>query len=294
MKNRRNLVLVMIVVLVIGMLVNPNQSIAAEYKILAYVEQITALEAKIKELEEKISTLEKNEKAHHTLVAHAGGSIYGYKYTNSLEALEQAYNNGFKLIEMDFQWTSDDKIVCIHDWESMVRRLFMINSRPLNLYEFKNYNTFQDLTLIDIDDIANWLREKDDVYIITDMKGDNIKFLKTVAESYKDIQNRFIPQIYSIEEYDPVKEMGYEDIILTLYRTYYTDTQIVNFAKDHDLFAITMAAERAQNNLPNLLKDIGVLTYAHTINELYEFENLQRNGIHGIYTDYFQPNNFIK
>lgn len=264
--NKKNIVLVMIITLFISIFINSNENLALEVK----------------------------EKKPHTLVAHAGGAIYGYKYTNSLEALEEAYKNGFKLIELDFQWTTDGKIVCIHDWESMTRRLFMINYRPLSLEEFKSFNTFQGLTLMDVNDLAEWLRNKDDVYIITDMKGDNIRFLKELKESYSDIQDRFIPQIYSFDEYWAVRDMGYEDIILTLYKTWYSDSQIVNFVKEHELFALTMASERAQTNLPQALKEVDITIYAHTVNELYEFENLFRNGVHGIYTDYFQPNNFIK
>src|SRR5690606_19320291 len=72
------------------------------------------------------------------LVAHAGGAIYGFKLTNSLEALEESYENGFKLIEMDFEWTSDGKVVAIHDWGPMVERLFMTEERVLSHEEFKN------------------------------------------------------------------------------------------------------------------------------------------------------------
>jgi glycerophosphoryl diester phosphodiesterase len=65
------------------------------------------------------TALASSELPHQPLIAHAGGHIYGYKYTNSLEALENSYNNGFRFIELDFDWTQDNQIVLIHDWNGI-------------------------------------------------------------------------------------------------------------------------------------------------------------------------------
>ena len=35
-------------------------------------------------------------------IAHAGGKIQGHEYTNSLEALDQSYNNGFRYFEFGY------------------------------------------------------------------------------------------------------------------------------------------------------------------------------------------------
>lgn len=227
-----------------------------------------------------------------TLVAHAGSGVYGFRYTNSLEALEESYNNGFQLIEIDFEWTSDGKVVAIHDWESMVARLFEIEPRVLSLKEFKTLETFQDLTLMDLDDLANWLRTKKDVFIVTDVKTDNLEFLSLVSQSYEDIQNQIIPQIYSFEEYEPAKEMGYDNIILTSYKSFANDDEIIEFVKENPVFAVTLDVNRAYSQLPRQLNDLDVFTYAHTVNDLYIFEELYENGVLGIYTDYFHADRF--
>src|SRR5210317_451008 len=49
-------------------------------------------------------------------IAHAGGSLNGQKYTNSLEALNLNYQKGHRFFEVDFSWTSDEGLVAIHDW----------------------------------------------------------------------------------------------------------------------------------------------------------------------------------
>lgn len=228
------------------------------------------------------------------LIAHAGGAIYGFKLTNSLEALEESYKNGFKLIEMDFEWTSDGEIVAIHDWGPMVERLFMIDEKVLSLDEFKNSEVFMDLTLLELDEVIEWFVDKEDLYLVTDTKGDNKKLLTYILENHKKSMNKIVPQVYSFEEYEIAKELGFNNIILTLYRSNYTDEEIVEFAKENELFAVTMPKDRGYSSLPKKLKNIGVFTYVHTINELYVFEELHENGVSGIYTDFFHANKWIE
>jgi len=52
------------------------------------------------------------------LIAHAGGGINGLKYTNSLEAMEQSIEHGFKMVELDLLISSDGRIVAVHDWKT--------------------------------------------------------------------------------------------------------------------------------------------------------------------------------
>lgn len=50
------------------------------------------------------------------LIAHGGGGINGYTYTNSLESIEEAIGK-YDYIEVDLLCTSDDHIVLCHNWE---------------------------------------------------------------------------------------------------------------------------------------------------------------------------------
>lgn len=247
----------------------------------------------LSELNEPTEPIQIAELTHHPLIAHAGGHIYGYRYTNSLEAIESSYNNGFKLIELDFEWTLDDEIVLIHDWDSMVKRMLMTEPRVLTLEEFKNEKSFQDLTLMDLEDLANYLEVKKDLYIVTDVKSRNLEFLETIAANYGGIKLQIIPQVYSFDEYEKAKELGFENIILTLYRSTYSNEEIIEFVKDNPLFAITMNLDKGYSELPLRLKELDVISYVHTVNDLYIFEELSENGVYGIYTDYFQANQWI-
>ena len=54
-------------------------------------------------------------------IAHAGGRIEGMNYTNSLEALNNSYKNGFRLFELDIIETSDGEFVAAHVGNTLKR-----------------------------------------------------------------------------------------------------------------------------------------------------------------------------
>ncbi|MDH5596640.1 MAG: sulfatase-like hydrolase/transferase [Candidatus Peregrinibacteria bacterium] len=219
------------------------------------------------------------------LIAHAGGGIGEQTYTNSLEALNENYLKGFRYFEMDFSWTQDEKLVLIHDWEETYRRLFgRDDGKPYSPF-FRNLEMNYGLTQMTLQDLAVWLDEHPDVRIITDVKEDNLKALKTIKEIANI--NAFIPQVYNEDEINQVKELGFSDIILTLYRTDYDNEKVLEIARQENLYAITMSEARAaQGNLLGQLKEAGRSVYVHTINDRGVFEVLKGSGAQGVYTDF--------
>ena len=49
-------------------------------------------------------------------IGHGGGRLDGVVKTNSYDALD-ANIHRFEVFELDFEWTADGELVCIHDWE---------------------------------------------------------------------------------------------------------------------------------------------------------------------------------
>lgn len=224
------------------------------------------------------------------LVAHAGGAVYGYRRTNSKEALDTCYRNGFRYIELDFQTTSDGRIVLIHDWDSMADRMFG-RSGQMSAEEFLTSETFMNLTVMDLDDLLHWLRGHPSCFIITDIRPDNLTVLKEIADSAGRRAGQFIPQAYTFEEYSQITEMGYEKVILTLYSM--TDfSGLSDFVRRQHPWAVTIPEEKLSEELIKELSGLGVRTFAHTINALDTWEYWHRYGLSGIYTDYLMPDHW--
>ncbi|MCD7902952.1 MAG: hypothetical protein LUF91_04180 [Oscillospiraceae bacterium] len=141
--------------------------------------------------------------------------------------------------------------------------------------------------------LAEWIRAHPGVRVITDVKSENIKALTTIAAQYPDIVDRLIPQIFQYSEYETVKELGYENIILSLYQMTYNEKanakEAANFAKSHSLWGITFSYELVDElgtEYVATLESAGTQLFVHTVNDPDEIERYINMGINGIYRDY--------
>jgi glycerophosphoryl diester phosphodiesterase len=221
------------------------------------------------------------------VVAHAGGAVGGQTYSNSLEALELSYNRGCRFFELDIQWTSDGRLVLLHDWNAAARRIFGTGFGD----NWRSHETFlrtprlDGLTSLDLEGLVSWLEAHPDAVVVTDVKWENLQALAVLRSEVPGAENRLIPQIYTFHEYAGVRELGFERIILTLYRNPAGDHEVADFARSVPLFAVTMPLARAFGGLPSVLDEAGVPCLVHTVNSPRNAERLAELGVDGIYTD---------
>lgn len=233
------------------------------------------------------------EQAQHTIyrVAHACGAIRGIPETNSLEALTQASHN-FRLIEIDFSKTKDGHYVALHDWHSTFTKLFghPIDS-PIDLAEYTQLSMRNSLTPLTFSDVAAFLDHHDGIYIVTDVKGDNIEALRHFSQQYKNATTRLIPQIYFPIEYGPIKRMGYRNVIFTLYAYKRKDdtSLIAKYSKHFDYYAITAPSNYCTPQFTKLISKSSKRIYAHTVNSIDQLHQLKENGVSEVYTDFIVP-----
>ena len=234
-------------------------------------------------------------------IAHGGGFVDGFYTTNSVEAIRQSIADGFTLIELDMCFSRDDRIIMLHDWDRTVVHYFGAPfARRPSEREFEQllvHGRFQTLTF---NRLTKILDEAPDIRIITDVKSDNIKVLTMIVEQFPDYVERMIVQIYSYEEYDIVRELGFEDIILTLYAMPEIDyDELIQFIKDSDLFAVAVGTthdhafgDREFGSLMQKLVDDGVLVYFHPVGDFETAIDVMERGAHGIFASRVTPADF--
>lgn len=231
-------------------------------------------------------------------IIHAAGRLTGvdkegttrtYDGSNSLEGLEQCADAGCEVIEIDFNFTSDGYLACIHDWYTEYADE-ITNNVPLTLDEFLECKIYRNFTPIWLGDIVDFLRENDGTYIVTDIKDNNVAGAAAIAEYAPDLKNRFIVQIYDESEYDAVRELGFEYIVYTLYRLEWAPKvdwrALGEFSKTHPLIGFTFSYElcSVDGYVEGMLKS-GTPLYIHTVNGDEEQKPYFDMGITGIYTD---------
>ena len=219
-------------------------------------------------------------------IAHACGGINNITYSNSLEAIEQSYNLGYKFIEIDISKTNDGKYVLLHDWYNTRDKLFgkkgMISENT-----FLNSSMVNNLTQMNLDMVLKWLSGRKNIYLVSDTKNVEIlEILEYINKFYPDLKQRIIPQIYFFEEYKKVLDMGYDHIILALYKLNNTKKEIINFISKNKLMAVSLSKKMVQDGLAFEIKKLGVDPIVYTVNDKQEEKNLQKLGVDTFFTDF--------
>jgi len=220
------------------------------------------------------------------LIAHAGGGINGLKYTNSLEAMEQSIEHGFKMIELDLLISSDGRIVAVHDWKSFHEMTNSNYTGSISYKEFESkiiydkYKTLNISTAIDILD-------ENDVVLVTD-KIKNIALLS----KYIIGKDKSIIEVFSIDKYNEAIELGFNNVALNI------DLNTPFILEWIDLNKIRAVTYRG-DNLGSLgseykkaieLSNMGVSSMIYSTNDL-DLDGIKASGIgnFALYVDFVLP-----
>lgn len=231
-------------------------------------------------------------------IAHAGGSVYvDGEYitgTNSLEAIEDAYDQGFRYFEIDFSLTKDAKLVAFHDGaEARIGADKKIDD--MTHAEFMNHTFLGEYTLIDIHDIVQLIMACPDIFIVTDFKSDFEQSLEVLNQFADPLRQHFIIQMYHPDQIDVLKKNHYSNIVFTLYRTDMNDDAVIDFIKQNpEVDAITMWWDkRFKQDFADRIGEEGLATYVHTINDPGTIHEFIRKRV-GVYTDYVDVNYYVQ
>jgi glycerophosphoryl diester phosphodiesterase len=141
-----------------------------------------------------------------TRVAHAGGAVRGLTYTNSREALEEHYARGYRVFELDFGWTSDDRLVLIHDWAGTSAQ-FGTSPHVFSRAEFVAGKRIDGLHQLTFEDLCAWLRAHPDALVVTDTKQRHQRLLHFLRRSGSAVLPQLIIQIYWLSELPAARQL---------------------------------------------------------------------------------------
>ena len=131
-------------------------------------------------------------------IAHAGGSIYRYMYSNSLEAVRNTLAHGFDFMELDLSVTSDGELVAWHDWQ------FEWTEAPTH-DEFMARKIYGLFTPIDFPRMDSILTANPQLTLVTDKISDPAVIDRWLGK-YKD---RMWVECFSDADYVALQEKGY-------------------------------------------------------------------------------------
>ena len=238
------------------------------------------------------------------LIAHALGEADGKIELNTKEAFIAAWENGFRVVEADFVYTSDNVLVLRHDFEKD-GSYYRLEIEPegklvMDSKTFKATPAVFEQTPLTAVDLISLMIEYPDVYLVTDTKSTD---KATVQKQFRDLKQiavnmgapevleRIIPQIYKKEMLGWVKEVHpFSDWIFTLYLIGNPDYKdIAKFCAENGIDTVTIHYNRATKANVETLKAKGLKVYVHTINRYLYMKEMLALGADGIYTDRIKP-----
>jgi len=237
----------------------------------------------------------------HKLIAHALGDIDDKIYTNSLEALIESIEEGYKLVEADILLTNDHQLVLRHDWQ--IERFIKFNQPFIDdgsgiyipsLDEFANNKIYDKYTPMTFNDLLKFMQEYKDFYVVTDTKYLKPEeylpqfdlIIKEINSVDPKLLNRFIIQFYNLDMYYNLKETyPFKDYIFTIYAVNITNEEIIDFLNQNQLKYLTMYEGRITPEFIDELAGYGIFTLTHTINDINKVYEYLGIGLDGFYTD---------
>ncbi len=240
------------------------------------------------------------------LIAHAGGGLPQGTYSNSAQAFARSAANGFRLIEADFSWTQSGELVLIHDWDArwslyfggMVKLPAALARKVLkparSADEFMEKSMTAGLSQMDMPALISFMQAHPHIRIITDVKQDNLAALAQIAKQANAESlplERFIAQIYSPETYEPVRALGFDDIILTTYRLSPAAINLEQVIQQIELYALTVPQGWVTAELGAICTAAHLTLLTHTVNDPARAQSFMQIGVNGFYTDYLLPEN---
>ena len=239
-----------------------------------------------------------------TLIAHAFGEVNNKIETNSKEAFINAWENGFRVVEGDFTYTSDGVLVLRHDFEKdgSYARLEIPTDKD-KVMDSKTYMEspiiFEQTPLRAVD-LMYLMLDYPDMYLVTDTKDTDkatvqrqFRDLVGIAKNigHPEVLDRIIPQLYNKEMINWIKEIHkFDSWIFTLYLYNNPDyDDIAAYCVNNGIDTVTLHVDRAKKENVGKLKAKGLKVYAHTTNRYLTMKNLMNAGVDGIYTDRIKP-----
>jgi len=228
------------------------------------------------------------------LRAHACGGIDGVAYTNSWEALNQSYQKGIKVIELDMTVTSDARVVISHNFMPEISGKFDTETPTFD--EFMNYSIAGKYTPMSLQMLLEFMEKHPDVYIVVDhpAKGFNrlveiITYMLKVIDS-KKINNRvlkqFIIQVFTVREYDWLNSLG-EFKNIEFYFSARRDIEgTIEFISNNNVHTVSINKVRLNKEIVSKFSRIGVRVFSPSINSIEEVKSAFEMGLWGVTSDF--------
>ena len=223
-------------------------------------------------------------------IAHAGGIIDGVKYTNSKEALDQSYSQGFRIFELDILETSDGAFVAAHDCKHWAKEANFKGDTPVSRNEFLAHKLRGKYAPLDMVAINKWFKEHPDAILVTDKVNEPLRFSGQFVD-----KARLRMELFSLPAIEEASQNGISILISDKPRSQIKG-DVISYLKDHKVEYVTMSRRGIMNGhkLLKTFRENDIKVYVYHVNfdagkdESYVYSN-EIGLVYGMYADKWIP-----
>jgi glycerophosphoryl diester phosphodiesterase len=226
------------------------------------------------------------------VILHAGGGYGELTHLNAQETFEHYYNSGYRYFEYDLRLSSDGRIIATHAWE----HIDIPNPNNITYEEFKSIKLDNGFTPANEEWLMQTIINHPDVRFIIDAKMDTtegdsavLARLETLESIYNvDISQNIIPEIFSKEMWDIVKEQtSFDRYLFSHYKVYYTVDTMLEYFSDERIwgFALPTYTDRDIRSRISEIKETKVIL-VFTPKTKEDVADAISMGANGVYLDF--------
>ena len=213
-------------------------------------------------------------------------------HLNAQETFEYYYDMGYRYFEYDLRLSSDGRIIATHAWE----HIDVPNPYSITYEEFKAIRLDNGFTPANEEWLMETIISYPDVRFIIDAKMDTtegdsavLARLEALESIYNiDISQNIIPEIFSKEMWDIVKEQtSFDRYLFSHYKVYYTVDKMLEYFSDDRIwgFALPMYTDKdIRFRMAEMKKTKVILVFTPTSKE--EVSDAAEMGADGVYLDF--------
>lgn len=220
------------------------------------------------------------------VVGHASGGIDNLSYTNSKESFLNTISNGINVIEIDFQYSLDNQIVCYHT-------LYDVNCdlvENVSLDEFENIKVQGSYSFMTFEDVLEIMKSNPHIYVAVDTKYDDlVTLVGDIVNKCKDSEllDRLIIQLYYPNQKEKIKEIyDFPNMLFAPYKYSMNPFDTLDVCYTEDINVVVVNYRLWPSEILNLFKSKGIYVYTYTVNRPDIADKLFKSGVYGIYTDF--------
>ena len=228
-------------------------------------------------------------------VAHAGGSPYGLQqlepYSNSREAFEISYQNGFRVFEFDFLVLADGAVVVAHDYHEEEYGL-PISFHDATRADVEGLKWRGKYEIMFAEDIIDLLVEHPTIWVILDSKWGHVEVNKAMVELAPDtsVLDRIVPHLASDEHATAIPDIyPFPEQMVAGYRWRGSDDDFLFRMELYGVDNIMLWWDtRWTEELQDQMDQAGHHVWVHTPEDPDVIEDFRSRGV-GVYSNGYIP-----